>query len=130
MPSEFKPSKWEGGKIDPVQYFPYMQVTTKYFTNILQISYKYVTNLFKHLKYILQYFTNILPISFKYRSKILQYFRRRKKSYIVKIFHKWFTNIFKYQIFPGLPGSSCILDWWECSLSFCTNHSGSLSSRR
>lgn len=25
MPSEFKPSKWEGGKIDPVQYFPYMQ---------------------------------------------------------------------------------------------------------
>jgi len=25
MPPEFKPSKWEGGKIDPVQYFPYMQ---------------------------------------------------------------------------------------------------------
>jgi len=25
MPPEFKPSKWGGGKIDPVQYFPYMQ---------------------------------------------------------------------------------------------------------
>jgi len=25
MPPKFKPSKWQGGNIDPVQYFPYMQ---------------------------------------------------------------------------------------------------------